>query len=144
MRNHIVDDMKKEGKVWRGLIILGYALAVLMPLAILLTKDSGYSDKDAIKLAVTFFLFGSLGLYGWLYSTKYHVEITEEKIVLITLFRTKELRMHEITGYSCKRYGKSVFYEFALRTQGRRMQIYTRYQEEFREILKINGIAETS
>ena len=142
MRNHIVDDMKKEGKVWIGLIILGYALAVLMPLAVLLTKDPGYSDKDAVILAAIFFLWGSFGLYGWLYSAKYHVEITEEKIVLITLFRTKELCMHEITGYSYKRYGKSVFYGFELRTQGRKIQIYTRYQEEFLKILETNGIAE--
>jgi hypothetical protein len=89
-------------------------------------------------------VFGCIGLYGLIYSKKYHIVITEEKITLITLFRTKELPMHEITGYSYKRYRRSTLYIFTLRTQGRSMQLYTRYQEEFREILKMNGIAEAS
>ena len=87
-------------------------------------------------------MFGCIGLYGLIYSKKYHVEITEEKVVLFTLFGTKELSMHEIAGYSYKHYRRSALYIFTLRTQGRSIQLYTRYQEEFREILKMNGIAE--
>ena len=144
MKKHIVDGIKQEGKAYRMLMIFGYAFCVLYPLAMLATKNSAFSNKDIIKAAISFFMFGCIGLYGVIYSTKYRIEITEEKIALITLFRTKELSMHEITRYSYKRYRRSSLYIFTLRAQGRNIQLYTRYQEEFREILKMNGIAEAS
>jgi hypothetical protein len=144
MKKHIVDGIKQEGKAYRKLMIFGYVFCVIYPLAMLITKNSEFSNNDIIKAVISFFVFGCIGLYGLIYSKKYHIVITEEKITLITLFRTKELPMHEITGYSYKRYRRSTLYIFTLRTQGRSMQLYTRYQEEFREILKMNGIAEAS
>lgn len=144
MKKHIVDGIKQEGKAYRILMIFGYAFCALYPLAMLSSKNSEYSNNDIIKAAIFCFLFGCIGLYGLIYSTKYRIEITEEKITLITLFRTKEMSMHEITTYSYKRYGKSALYIFTLCTQGERVQLYTRYQEEFREILMLNGIAEAS
>jgi hypothetical protein len=144
MKKHIVDGIKQEGKAYRKLMIFGYVFCVIYPLAMLITKNSEFSNNDIIKAVISFFVFGCIGLYGLIYSKKYHIVITEEKITLITLFRTKELPMHEITGYSYKRYRRNTLYIFTLRTQGRSMQLYTRYQEEFREILKMNGIAEAS
>ena len=144
MKKHIVDGIKQEGKAYRILMILGYVFCALYPLAMLVAKNSEFSNKDIIKAAISFFALGCTGLYGLIYSKKYRIEITEETITLITLFRTKELSMHEITRYSYKRYRRSALYIFTLRTQGRSIQLYTRYQEELREILKMNGIAEAS
>lgn len=144
MKKRIVDGIKSEGKAYRMLMILGYVFCALYPLAMLVTKNSKFSNKDIIMAAISFFMFGCIGLYGLIYSKKYRIEITEEKIKLITLFRTKELFMHEITRYSYKRYRRSALYIFTLHTQGQSIQLYTRYQEEFRELLKLNGIAEAS
>lgn len=141
MSHYIVDEMKKEGKVWRNLMIFGYVLSILMPLGICVTNKPGYLNGDAIKSGVIFFLYGSLGLYGWLYAIKYRLEITKDRIVITTCFGKKELGIREITAYSYKRYHKSVFYGFTLRTQRKNIVVYTRYWEAFAEVLKQNGIA---
>lgn len=143
MNHYIVDGMKKEGRIWRTIMVLGYSLAILIQITTHLIRDPRYSMGDAIEATAVLLFFGSLGLYGWLYAAKYHVEITEEKILLTTLFGKKELDLSEITTYSCKRYGRSVFYGFELRTREKKVLVYTRYQEALAAILRQNGIAET-
>ena len=54
MKKHIVDGIKQEGKAYRFLMIFGYVFCALYPLAMLVTKNSGFSNKDVIKAAIFF------------------------------------------------------------------------------------------
>lgn len=49
-------------------------------------------------------MFGTFGIYGWLYAIKYSIEIDDEKVYLRTLFRRIELNISDIEKYSCNRY----------------------------------------
>lgn len=85
---------------------------------------------------------GLVGLYGWLYSIKYRVEITDEKIKLKTLFRKQEIDIVDVKKYSCSQYRKSVFYQFKLYVNNKNIVISTRYVNELKAILEKNGINE--
>ena len=140
MYKHIIDEMKKEGKLFRNLMIFGYILAVLIPVGVYLTNDGKYTESDVILFIVTFFLFGTIGLYGWLYAIKYKLEVNEEKLILKTLFKKVEINICDITNYACKRYGKSLFYQFELFLKNKRVLVNTRYKEEFEKLLRDNKI----
>ena len=140
MNRNIIDGMKKEGKGFKILMIFAYILSLLMFLSTYLINNEKYSDKDIIIIVVFCFFFGTFGLYGWLYSIKYKLKITEEKIMLKTLFRTVEVNIKDITNYTCHRYRKSVFYQFNLFVKEKRILVATRYKEEFENILKYNNV----
>ena len=125
MDKHIIDGMKKEGKKSKYLMIVGYLLAILTPLVITFTQNTKYSKTDIILICVFCFAFGTLGLYIWLYTIKYHLEITESKIMLKTLFRNLEINIRDITNYTYDIYGKSVFYQFRLSVKGKEFLLNT-------------------
>lgn len=134
----IEDDWKKEGKK-------GIALLIFCIVMIIITVLSEYKKtplKDIIFNCSFYFLCGAITLYCILYSIKYKVKISNEKILLKTLFRKREVNINEIKYYTCKRYRKSVFYQFWLYLDGKKVLINTRYKDEFKEILNQNEIIE--
>ena len=139
---YIVDGMKNEGKLFKFITIFGFILSCLMPLAIYWTNDESYDNTDIVLYAVVFFIMGLVGLYGWLYSIKYRIEITDEKIKLKTLFRKIEIDIVDVKKYSCSQYRKSVFYQFKLYINNKNIVISTRYVNELKAILEKNGINE--
>lgn len=139
MEKGIIDGMKNEGKPFRNLMIFSYVLTVLMPLFTYLMNNCKYS-RDMLWLAIAWFLFGTFGLYGWLYAIKYKVEFNEEKVYLKTLFKKIEFNIRDVEKYICNRYRKSVFYQFRLFIKGKKILINTRYKDEFEKILKDNKI----
>lgn len=140
MNNKTIDGMRKEGKPFRNIMLFGYIFAILMPLSIYLMNNDKYSDNDIILFAIAGVMFGTIGLYGWIYAIKYRLEFDNEKIYLKTLFRKIEINICDVKKYTCTRYGKSVFYQFNLFINDRKVLINTRYKDEFEEVLKNNKI----
>ena len=124
----ISDDMKKESKVFLILLILGYAYTLSLIV-------SYGNSNDWLKWYFYFFGMSSLMLYCWLYTIKYKIVVTSEKIHITTLFKTTTINVEELTNYNCKRYGKSVFYQFDLFTKDKHILITTRYKDELEKIL---------
>ncbi len=140
MDDRIIDGMKKEGRPFKYSMLVGYVLAIVMPLSIYLTNDDKYTHNDLISFAVAWVVFGTLGLYGWLYTIHYRVAFDNEKVRLKTLFKDIQLNVCDIEKYTCKRYRKSVFYQFHLFVNGKKVLINTRYKDQFERILKDNKI----
>ena len=129
----IKDDMVKESKLWKKPMIIFFVLAALFPL-VLIWND--IENTEFISGEVFFILFGCYFLYGYLYAHKYKVVVTNEKIVLKTLFKNVEVQFKDIKTYNCKRYRKSEFYQFLLFCEEKKILINTRYKDEFEKILK--------
>ncbi len=144
MNKNITDGMAKEGKPFKNMMLFGYILAVLMPLIICLVNDRKYYNEKIIAIVISYFLIGSMGLYCWLYAIKYKLIITEEKIMLQTLFKKVNINIRDIKRYTCKRNRKTVFYQFSLYIKDKRIIVNTRYKEEFQEILRLNNIEQKS
>lgn len=143
MSNKLIDGMKKEGKPFKYVMIFGYIFSILMPLSNYLIKNEKYSDKNMLSIFLICFMFGTIGLYGWLYSSKYKIEFDSKKISLKTLFKKIELNVCDIDKYTCNRYRKSVFYQFILFIKDKKVLINTRYKDEFEKVLKDNKIEQT-
>ena len=140
MDKQMIDGMKKEGKPFRNIMIFCYIFSIIMPTGIYFMKDSGFSNKDLILLVIFWLLLGTYSLYGWLYAIKYKLEFNDEKVHLKTLFKKNELDICDIEKYTCKRYRKTVFYQFNLFIKGKKVLINTRYKDEFEKILKDHNI----
>ncbi len=140
MDKQMIDGMKREGKPFRNIMIFCYIFSIIMPTGIYFMKDSGFSNKDLILLVIFWLLLGTYSLYGWLYAIKYKLEFNDEKVHLKTLFKKIELDICDIEKYTCKRYRKTVFYQFNLFIKGKKVLINTRYKDEFEKILKGHNI----
>ena len=105
----IKDDMVKGSKAWKNPMIIFFALAAFFPLVIIWNN---IKTTEFILEEVFFILVGCYFLYGYLYAYKYKVVVTNEKIVLRTLFKSVEVQVKDIKTYNCKRYRKSEFYQF--------------------------------
>jgi len=84
MNNKIIDGMKKEGRYFLYLMLIGYIGYILIPLCLYITKSDKITDKGLIILLTSGFLFGTYGLFAWLYAIKYRVEFDNEKVCLKT------------------------------------------------------------
>lgn len=140
MDKQMIDGMKREGKPFRNIMIFCYIFSIIMPTGIYFMKDSGFSNKDLILLVIFWLLLGTYSLYGWLYAIKYKLEFNDEKVHLKTLFKKIELDICDIEKYTCKRYRKTVFYQFNLFIKEKKVLINTRYKDEFEKILKGHNI----
>lgn len=139
MDNKIIDGMKKEGKPFRNITIVALTLFSLT-FVYMYVNNKNLQDKIVLSMLLVFLMFAIIGLYGWLYSAKYSVEIDDEKILLKTLFRKIELNICDIEKYTCNQYKKSVFYQFNLFLKSKKVLINTKYKEEFEKILKDNKV----
>lgn len=142
MNDKIIDGMKKEWKPFKYVMIFGYVFAILMLLSNYFIFVEKYSDADILKIFIIYLMFGTFGLYEWLYAVTYKVEFTDDKVYLRTLFKKIELNIIDIEKYTVKRYRKSVFYQFHLFINGKKILINTRYKDEFENILKSKGISQ--
>lgn len=127
------DDMKKERKIYLIPMILFVVLVALFPIAAILHD---FSDKELIIVELAFALFTGYFFYGFLYTLKYNVTITKDRIQLKTLFRTIILNVSDIKEYNYKRYMKSAFYQFKIFYLDKKIKINTRYHEALDKMLK--------
>lgn len=129
----IKDDMVKESKVWKNPMIIFFVLAALFPLVLIWNN---IKTTEFILGEVFFILVGFYFLYGYLYAYKYKVVVTNEKIVLKTLFKSVEVQFKDIKTYNCKRYRKSEFYQFLVFCNEKKILINTRYRDDLEKLLK--------
>lgn len=127
------DDMVKESKTWENPMLLFFVLAVLFPLTLIWNN---IKITEFILGEVFFLIVGSYFLYGYLYAYKYKVVVTNEKIVLKTLFKNVEVQFKDIKTYNCKRYRKSEFYQFLVFCKEKKILINTRYKDDLEKLLK--------
>lgn len=135
----IKDDMVKESKTWRDPMITFFVLAALFPLVLVWNN---IKITEFILGEVFFILIGCCFLYGYLYAYKYKVVVTNEKIVLNTLFKNVEVRFEDIKTYNCKRYRKSEFYQFLVFCKEKKILINTRYKDDLKKLLENKTIIE--
>ena len=140
MNDKIIDGMKKEGKPFKYVMIFGYVFAILMLLSNYFIFVEKYSDAVILKIFIIYLMVGTFGLYEWLYAVTYKVEFNDDKVYLKTLFKKIELNINDIEKYTVKRYRKSVFYQFHLFINGKKILINTRYKDEFENVLKLKGL----
>ena len=129
----IKDDMIKESKSWKKPMIIAFILSVLFPLVPIWNN---ISNTDVILGEIFFILIGCYFLYGYLYTYKYKIIVTNEKIVLKTLFKTIEIKIENIKTYKCKRYKKSEFYQFFILCNEKKYLINTKHREDLEKLLK--------
>ena len=135
MDNKIVDGMKKEGKGFLKLTIFAIILFALT-FVYMYINEKNFQDKAVLSMLMAYSMFSLFGLYGWLYAINYRLEFDSEKVYLKTLFRKIELNICDVKKYTCNRYRKSVFYQFNLFVNDKKILINTRYKDEFEKILK--------
>ncbi len=138
MDNKIIDGMKKESRKARNVTILCYLFAILIPLVNYLLKNE--ESSDILIIFLWCFMLGTFSLYGWLYAVKYRVEFDSEKVCLKTLFKKIELNICDIEKYTCNRYRKSIFYQFNLFINDKKVLLNTRYKDELEIILRNNKV----
>ena len=131
------DNRKKESKLLLGLMVFCAVIGVAVSLAFYYMPESDTPLIDAIKIAVFFGMLLCVALYGYLYNIFYKIEVREEKIIVKSLFGTKEIQLCEPVHYTYKRYNKlSELYEFKFTVKGKIVKIYTHFYQELDEILK--------
>ena len=135
----INDGMKKEGKIYKDITIFAILLFLLTFLDVYVNNKS-FNDKTVMSMLIIYGMFIIVGLYGWLYTAKYKIDISNTNVKLKTLFKKEDISLYDVKKYTCKRYKKSKFWQFTLYTNNKKNLINTRYKEEFEEILKQNKI----
>ncbi len=139
MKYKIIDGMKKEGKLFRNIMIISIAL-FLLTFVYMYVNNKGLQEIEVLSMFLGSLMFAILGLYCWLYSMTYKVYIDEKQILLKTLFRKVKIDICNIERYSYKKYKKSKFYQFNLAVKGNKILVNTRYKEDFENILIVNKI----
>ena len=127
------DDMVKESNRWKLPMILFFILVVCFPLGLM------WNDIPIVEVIlgeVSFLLIFCYFLYGYLYTLRYKVVVTDEKIILKTLFKNMEISLKNIQNYDCKRYRKSEFYQFRIFCNGKQILIHTRHRGDLEKLLK--------
>lgn len=94
-----------------------------------------------IFVEVFFGGIGTFSLFGFIYTLKYKVSITQKTIIIKTLFKKIELNISDIEKYIYERYNKKIIlYVFKLIVTNKKKILITRYKDEFIEILTQNNI----
>lgn len=85
-----------------------------------------------------------MGCYS-LFGLKYQVSISQETIIIKTLFKKIEIHVSDIETYTYKRYnGSSILYAFKFIVAKKKKTLITRYKDELLEFLNQNQIAKSS
>lgn len=140
MNDKIIDDMKAERKLGIELTFFSFFCAISTMISKYIPFFEGFEPNLLITMYTLYFTSCALGIYGWIYAVKYRVEIDNDRVYLKTLFKKIEINICDIKEYSCKKYRKSVFYQFYLFTENKKIVINTRYKDEFEKILKAHDI----
>lgn len=149
MDKHIKDDFKKEIKPKIIVVIISFSIALIclrLIIKSLLDDIDLLEDKTGISLIAAFVLFAIIGFFGLfqcIRSSKYKLEITEQKILIQTRRARNIVYFNEIKNYSIQRYKKTQLYTFYLFTAKGVLTLYTRYKDEFISILNSNNIKPT-
>ena len=139
MNKHITDNMKNESKMPRNTMILS-CLLLILTFIYMYGNNKSFYDKEILTMSLVYLVGGTISLYGWLFAIKYRVEFDNNKVSIKTLFRKIEFNICDIEKYTCNRYKKSPFYQFALFVNGKKILVNTRHNEQFQTILKNNEI----
>ena len=127
------DDMAKESKLWKTPMILFLILALLFPWAPIWND---ITPSELISGLLCLILLCCYFVYGYLYTSQYQVTVTNEKIILKTIFRRTEIEFKDVTAYHCKKYGRSQFYQFTVLRNKKKILVYTRYRADMEKILQ--------
>ena len=100
----IKDNFTKESKIWRMPMILFFVLARILPFVLIFNH---VSIKEFIQMEIFLITVGCYFLYLYLYTYKYNVTVTEEKIILETLFKRTDVNFKDIKEHSCNKYKKT-------------------------------------
>ena len=131
----IKDNFTKESKIWRMPMILFFVLASILPFVLIFNH---VSIKEFIQMEIFLITVGCYFLYLYLYTYKYNVTVTEEKIILETLFKRTDVNFKDIKEHSCNKYKKTHFYQFIICTNDRKLLIYTRFKDDLENLLQQN------
>lgn len=135
--NFIEDNLKKESKRVLLTFILCYIVALIFPLLYYIDYDM----NDILFFSILFFVMGCYSLFG----LKYQVSISQETIIIKTLFKKIEIHVSDIETYTYKRYnGSSILYAFKFIVAKKKKTLITRYKDELLEFLNQNQIAKSS
>ncbi|MBQ9978370.1 MAG: hypothetical protein IJP20_01090 [Clostridia bacterium] len=135
----IVDDMKKDAKKIMIPVIFVIVSGILLPL---IWFWYGEADIDFIKKSSVFFIGCAIyGLYVLLSCVKYKLIVTNDKIVMNTLFKKWEIDFKNIGSYTYKQHRKSEIYKFFIRINKKIVQINTRHPNKLIELLDAHDIS---
>lgn len=135
--NFIEDNLKKESKRVLLTFILCYIVALIFPLLYYIDYDM----DDILFFSILFFVMGCYSLFG----LKYQVSISQETIIIKTLFKKIEIHVSDIETYTYKRYNRSsILYAFKFIVAKKKKTFITRYKDELLEFLNQNQIAKSS
>ncbi len=135
--NFIEDNLKKESKRVLLTFILCYIVALIFPLLYYIDYDM----DDILFFSILFFVMGCYSLFG----LKYQVSISQETIIIKTLFKKIEIHVSDIETYTYKRYNRSsILYAFKFIVAKKKKTLITRYKDELLEFLNQNQIAKSS
>lgn len=74
-----------------------------------------------MSMLIIYGMFIIVGLYGWLYTAKYKIVISNTNVKLKTLFKKEDISLYDVKQYTCKRYKKYKFWQFTLYTNNKKI-----------------------
>lgn len=142
------DNMQKESKI----LLVGPVIFSMFAMLSLLSElayyalylpivppefisDSSISLTDSILRVVLFFSVAIFFGVFWLSIVKYKLTVTQEQVVVKTLFKQHDIDLHDITTFTFKKVGKSKVFRFILATKNKNYLVLTHYKTEFIKVL---------
>lgn len=128
----IVDNMKKESRVYLVFTILSCVVSIALTIGNIVVNDI---HVETLLTLALWFALATFFLYGWLHTFFYEFKVTQEKIFAKTPFKKMEVCFAEIEKFSCSQYKKSVFYQFKLFTKDKTYIVSTRFRDKMQAML---------
>lgn len=91
----ITDGMKKEGKIYKYITIFAILLFLLTFLDVYVNNKS-FNNKTVMSMLIIYGMFIIVGLYGWLYTAKYKIDISNTNVKLKTLFKKEDISLYDV------------------------------------------------
>lgn len=140
----ITDDLKQEGKIYRNLMIIAYALAIIYPMggfaSNAIVGNNGFETRDLVICSIFLFAFGSVELFCWIITMRYRLTVKEDAFIIRVLSGQKEIPVKNVVGFSHKTAKKLCY--FRLYTNEGYHLVVTRYANELLEFLNEKGIGQ--
>lgn len=130
------DSEKKESKRWLILMIVFIIIGV-GNIIFYCINQSNYNTYEFVAILIVSIAFSLIFFYGFLCCFLYKLIVTNEEIIIRTLYGVKKIKLDKGYKYSFKKYTKvSEFYTFTFLVEDKKVKFYTRYYEELDKILK--------